>query len=103
MLEVVVTETLDEAVAAMSDRARFLGGGTLVMHRANHGSQRFDRIVRCRERLDEIRSDGPRITIGSGVTIARIADTRDLAFLAPAARTVGGGRRSAPWRPSAAT
>jgi len=90
MLEVVVTETLDEAAAAMSDRARFLGGGTLVMHRANQGSQRFDRIVRCWERLDEIRSDGPRITIGSGVTMARIADTRDLAFLAPAARTVGG-------------
>lgn len=90
MLDVYVTDTLAEAEAAMTDRARFLGGGTLIMHRVNYGDQRFDRIVRCRERLDEIRPEGTRISIGAGVTMAGILASRDLAFLAPAARSVGG-------------
>lgn len=90
MLEVVTTETLAEAQAAMSDRARFLGGGTLVMARVNYGDQRFDRIVRCREPLREIRSEMGRLVIGSGVTMADIVASRDLDFLAPAARAVGG-------------
>ncbi|MEM8790873.1 MAG: FAD binding domain-containing protein [Pseudomonadota bacterium] len=90
MLEVVVTDTLVEASAAMSDRARFLGGGTLVMRQVNYGDQRFNRIVRCRERLDEIRAEGDRISIGSGVTMARIMGSSELEFLAPAARAVGG-------------
>ncbi|MEM1299026.1 MAG: FAD binding domain-containing protein [Pseudomonadota bacterium] len=90
MLEVTVTETLAEAEAAMTDRARFLGGGTLIMNRVNYGDQRFDRIVRCREPLDEIRTEGARIIIGAGVTMAAILGSRDLAFLAPAARAVGG-------------
>ncbi|MEM0942647.1 MAG: FAD binding domain-containing protein [Pseudomonadota bacterium] len=90
MLEVVVTDTLAEAAAAMSDRARFLGGGTLVMRQVNYADQRFNRIVRCRERLDEIRPEGSRVTIGSGVTMAQIMGARDLGFLAPAARAVGG-------------
>ncbi|MEM9045219.1 MAG: FAD binding domain-containing protein [Pseudomonadota bacterium] len=90
MLEVVVADTLAEASAAMSEEARFLGGGTLVMRQVNYGDQRFNRIVRCRERLDEIRPDGSRVMIGSGVTMAQIMGSRDLAFLAPAARAVGG-------------
>lgn len=90
MLEVVVTEALTEAASQMGPRARFLGGGTLVMARANYGDLRFDRIVRCRERLDEVRSEGDRIVIGAGVTMSRIVASRDLAFLAPVARVVGG-------------
>lgn len=90
MLEVVVTETLADAAQAMSPQARFLGGGTLVMRQVNYGDQRFNRIVRCRENLREIRGDGTRLTIGSGVTMADIMASRDLAFLAPGARAVGG-------------
>jgi CO/xanthine dehydrogenase FAD-binding subunit len=90
MLEVVTTETLADAAQAMGPRARFLGGGTLVMRQVNYGDQRFERIVRCRENLAEIRADGNRIVIGSGVTMGGILASSDLAFLAPAARAVGG-------------
>ncbi|MEM7176329.1 MAG: FAD binding domain-containing protein [Pseudomonadota bacterium] len=90
MLEVVVTENLIDAAAAMSPQARFLGGGTLVMRQVNYGDQRFHRIVRCRERLDGVRVEGGRCVIGSGVTMAAIMAARELAFLAPAARAVGG-------------
>ena len=90
MLEVVVTDTLAEAATAMGPQARFLGGGTLIMRRVNYGDQRFHRIVRCREDLRAIRAEGNRVTIGSGVTMAGIVASSDLAFLAPAARAVGG-------------
>lgn len=90
MLEIVTTETLAEAAQAMSDRARFLGGGTLVMRQVNYGDQRFDRIVRCRENLSDVRVEGSRVVVGSGVTMAAIMAARDLEFLAPAARAVGG-------------
>ena len=90
MLEVVVTETLAEAAAQMSPQARFLGGGTLVMRQVNYGDQRFNRIVRCREDLSAIRPEGNRIVIGSGVTMTGLLAARELAFLSPAARAVGG-------------
>ncbi len=90
MLEVVTTDTLAEAADAMSAQTRFLNGGTLVMRAVNYGDPRFNRVVRTRERLDEIRPEGNRIQIGAGVTMADILASRDLAFLAPAARAVGG-------------
>lgn len=90
MLEVVTTETLAEAAQAMSERARFLGGGTLIMRQVNYGDQRFDRIVRCLENLAEIRVDGSRVVIGSGVTMASVIASRELEFLVPVARAVGG-------------
>lgn len=90
MLEVVVTDTLAEAAQAMGPEARFLGGGTLIMRQVNYGDQRFRRIVRCREDLRDIHSEGGRVTIGSGVTMAGILASSELAFLTPAARAVGG-------------
>ena len=90
MLEVVTTETLAEAAQAMGPRARFLGGGTLVMRRVNYGDQRFDRIVRCREPLRGISAQGNRVVIGAGTTMAEIVTAREASFLAPAARAVGG-------------
>ena len=90
MLEVITTDTLAEAAQAMGDRARFLNGGTLVMRAVNYADQRFDRIVRTRERMDEIHAQGDRIHIGAGVTMSGIVANRDLAFLASAARAVGG-------------
>ncbi|MEM9063107.1 MAG: FAD binding domain-containing protein [Pseudomonadota bacterium] len=90
MLDVVTTDTLAEAAQSMGARARFLNGGTLVMRAVNYGDQRFDRIVRTREALDHIQARGDRVEIGAGVTMAQIMASRDLAFLAPAARAVGG-------------
>ncbi|MEM0921728.1 MAG: FAD binding domain-containing protein [Pseudomonadota bacterium] len=90
MLEVVTTATLAEAAAAMGPGARFLGGGTLVMRAANEGDPTLRRIVRSTERLDRIQTEGNRIRIGAGVTMSGLLAARETAFLAPAARAVGG-------------
>ena len=71
--------------------ARFLGGGTLLVRALNEGEADFSTLVRCVDpALAEIRASGPRIRIGAAVTMARILDTRELAVLHPAARSVGG-------------
>ena len=71
--------------------ARFLGGGTLLVRALNEGEADFSTLVRCLDpALVEIRVSGTRIRLGAGVTMARILATRELAFLHPAARSVGG-------------
>src|SRR5437763_12663527 len=82
-----------EAAAALSsDRSvRYLGGGTLVMRALNEGDTSISTIVRASDptltRIDATRS---RVTIGAGVTFARILAERDLAFLHAPARSIGG-------------
>lgn len=91
MLAVETVDTIEEAAQAVGERSRFMAGGTLLMIGVNYGSQRFDRIVRTHDpRLHEIRVAGERIHIGAGVTMAMVAASRDLAFLASVARSVGG-------------
>jgi CO/xanthine dehydrogenase FAD-binding subunit len=85
--------TLSEAASALqSDRgARFLAGGTLVMRAINEGDVSISTIVRATDRgFAEIRSAGARITLGAGVTMGQIIADRELAFLHPVARAVGG-------------
>lgn len=92
-VKVEVFDRLDEAVRAFTGNAsaRFLGGGTLIMRAVNEGSQHFDTIVRTRDAvLKEIRSEGDGISVGAGVTMASVIASRELAFLAPVARAVGG-------------
>ena len=82
-----------EAAAALSsDRgARYLGGGTLVMRALNEGDVTISTIVRASDHaLTRIDATGSRITIGAGVTFARILAERDLAFLHSPARSIGG-------------
>ena len=82
-----------EAAAALaSDRgARFIGGGTLVMRAVNEGDLSISTLVRSGDRsLARIDASGPRVTLGAGVTFARILAERDLAFLHPVARSIGG-------------
>lgn len=82
-----------EAAAALSsDRgARYFGGGTLVMRALNEGDVAVSTVVRSNDRLlTRIDASGPRITLGAGVTFARIIAERDLAFLHAAARSIGG-------------
>ncbi|WP_136660706.1 FAD binding domain-containing protein [Nitratireductor sp. XY-223] len=91
MLSVETFETIEEAAGAVGERSRFMAGGTLLMVAVNYGNQGFDRIVRTSDRrLGEISNAGDRVHIGAGVTMAKVAASRDLAFLAPAARSVGG-------------
>jgi CO/xanthine dehydrogenase FAD-binding subunit len=82
-----------EAAAALSaDRgARYLGGGTLVMRALNEGDISISTVVRASDHaLTWIDAAGPRVTIGAGVTFARILAERDLAFLHAPARSIGG-------------
>lgn len=92
-MRVETYDRLDEAARALagSRSARFLAGGTLVMRAVNAGDQSFDTIVLARDAsLRAIRPEGDGLTLGAGVTMAEIAAHRDLAFLAPVARSVGG-------------
>jgi CO/xanthine dehydrogenase FAD-binding subunit len=84
---------IEEAARALaaSRNARFLGGGTIVMRDVNEGDQSFDIIVRSTDpAFREVRSGGDGFVLGSGVTMAMILQNRDLAFLHPVARAVGG-------------
>jgi CO/xanthine dehydrogenase FAD-binding subunit len=85
--------TVGEAATALSgDRsARYLGGGTLVMRALNEGDTAISTIVRANDHvLRRIEAAGPRVTIGAGVTFAKILSERDLAFLHVPARAIGG-------------
>jgi CO/xanthine dehydrogenase FAD-binding subunit len=85
--------TSGEAAAALSaDRgARYLGGGTLVMRALNEGDLSISTIVRANDHaLTRIDAVGTRVTIGAGVTFAKILGERDLAFLHAPARSIGG-------------
>lgn len=85
--------TLGEAASALSsDRgARFLAGGTLVMRAINEGDTSFSTVVRATDRaFAEIRPAGARVTLGAGATMAQVIANRELAFLHPVARAVGG-------------
>ena len=91
MLTVETFDTLAQAAQAMGPDARFLGGGTLVMRAVNYGDQSFSRILRARDpALTDIRAERDRIVIGAGVTMIQVIGSRDLEFLAPVARAVGG-------------
>src|SRR5690242_3284428 len=82
-----------EAAAALSaDRsARYLGGGTLVMRALNEGDISIATVVRTADHaLTRIDATSTRVTIGAGVTFARILAERDLAFLHAPARSIGG-------------
>jgi CO/xanthine dehydrogenase FAD-binding subunit len=91
MIQSVETHTtLAEAQRAMGADAIFMAGGTLVMRDVNAGVT-ATRIVRSSDPiLADIRLSGDGITIGAGVTMATIVAHRDLAFLAPVGRAVGG-------------
>jgi CO/xanthine dehydrogenase FAD-binding subunit len=90
MLSVETYATLAEAAGAMTDRARYLAGGTLVMRAVNYGDQSFDKIVRSRQVDRDIRSDVGGIRIGAGATMADLLASREVEFLHPVARLIGG-------------
>ncbi len=84
------TEEAARALAS-SRSARFFGGGTLLMRGCNDGDQSVDTLIRASDpALKQIRAEGDRIVIGAHVTMREVLASRDLAFLAPVARVVGG-------------
>src|SRR2546427_5691249 len=82
----------EAASALSSDRsARYLGGGTLVMRALNEGDISISTVVRATDQaLSRIDVASSRITLGAGVTFAKILAERDLAFLHAPARSIGG-------------
>lgn len=83
-------EAAAKALAA-SRGARLLGGGTLLMRAVNDGDQSFDTLLRVQDAgFRQIRGDSDGVGIGAGCSMAAVAAHRELAFLAPAARAVGG-------------
>ena len=101
---------LAEAAGAISSErgARFLGGGTLLMRAVNEADPAIQTIVRTTDSdLSHIAVSSGRIELGAGATMAAILAERELAFLHPAARAVGGPadangslRLFRPWRSS---
>jgi xanthine dehydrogenase small subunit len=82
-----------EAAAALaSDRgARYIAGGTLIMRWLNEGDVSITTLVRLADRaLAQIRISGARVTLGAEVTLAQILRERELAFLHPVVRSIGG-------------
>ena len=93
MVDVLTFDSLAEAANALSANrgARFLGGGTLVMRALNEGDQSITSIVRTTDpAFRSIQSQGDRVVIGAGVTMSQILASRDLDFLHPVARVIGG-------------
>lgn len=85
--------TLAEAAGILSgDRqAVLLGGGTLVMRDVNEGRLTEGTLLRVTDpAFRQMNASGGRIELGAGVTMAQVLASRDLAFLHPAARAIGG-------------
>jgi xanthine dehydrogenase small subunit len=92
-LQVKTFGSMSEAASALaSDRtARFFSGGTLLMRAVNEGDTTIGALVRATDPgYRQVRNEGARITIGAGVRMAEILANRDLAFLHPVARVIGG-------------
>lgn len=90
MTTVETYPTIAEAARALGQDAVFLAGGTVVMRDVNAGTAAA-RLVRTTDpALTAIRTGGDLVTLGAGVTMAQILAERDLAFLHPAARLIGG-------------
>ena len=86
-------ETVRDASAAIGrdSSTRLLGGGTLLVRALDEEIADFSTLVRCTDRvLTEIRASGSRVRIGAGVTMAGVLANPGLAFLHPAARSIGG-------------
>ncbi len=92
-LQVKTFGLMSEAAAALaSDRAaRFISGGTLIMRAINEGDTTIATLVRSTDAsARQIRTEAARVEIGAGVRMVDILASRDLAFLHPVARVVGG-------------
>jgi len=84
---------LGEAASALSSErgARFFGGGTILMRMVNEADPNVATIIRATDpAFTRISASSGRIELGAGVTMAAILADRELSFLHPVARAVGG-------------
>ena len=91
MITVDTYTNANEASRAFGSDSAIMGGGTLLMGALNYGRQNFTKIIRITDPvMKQIADAGDRIAIGAGVTMSEVIRSRDLAFLAPVAQSVGG-------------
>jgi len=91
MITVEKLSSVGEAAQAVASGACYYGGGTLVMRSINYAEEGYDRIVLANDpSLKEIRLEGNRLSIGAGVTMSVILNSREAEFLHSVARAVGG-------------
>ena len=91
--DVMTFDDLSQAAGALSAArdARFLAGGTLVMRALNEGDLEITSIIRTTDpAFGRIQGQGERVVIGAGVTMSQILAARELDFLHPVARVIGG-------------
>ena len=82
--------TMEDASRAMGADATYLGGGTVVMRAVNEGVA-TPRLIRVTDPgLTQISTVGETFRLGASVTMADVLAHRDLAFLHPVARQIGG-------------
>ena len=84
---------LADAAGALSSQrgSRFFGGGTLLMRAVNEADPSVTTIVRSTDpSFSQIGASSGRVELGGGVTMAAILANRDLGYLHPVARAVGG-------------
>jgi CO/xanthine dehydrogenase FAD-binding subunit len=82
--------TLADVQRALGPDGTYLGGGTLVMREVNAGGIK-GRILRTADpALRQVRASYDSVEIGAGVTMAMMLAERELAYLHPVARAVGG-------------
>jgi CO/xanthine dehydrogenase FAD-binding subunit len=90
MTDVQTVSNLVEAARQMGADSAYVGGGTVLMRDVNAG-EAPPRLVRATDpALTELRAMGDRVTLGAGVTMAQILAQRELEFLHPVARQIGG-------------
>ena len=86
-------DRLTDAAAALSAErgARFLAGGTLVMRAINEADPTITTLVRSTDpSFLRVAVSAGRIELGAGATMAAVLADRELAFLHPVARAIGG-------------
>lgn len=93
MVDVTTFDDLGQAASALATNraARFFAGGTLMMRALNEGDPGIRSIVRTTDlKFRQIQSQGERVSLGAGVTMNQILASRELEFLHPVARVIGG-------------
>ncbi|MEP0963912.1 MAG: FAD binding domain-containing protein [Roseobacter sp.] len=89
-MQVETFSTLQEAASALNERTQFLAGGTIVMRAVTYGDQGFDTILRSRQIDRSIGTGVGGLRIGAGATMSDVLASRDVDFLHPVARAIGG-------------
>jgi CO/xanthine dehydrogenase FAD-binding subunit len=91
-LDLKRVDSVSRAASMLAEEpaARFLAGGTVLVHVAAEYGGISHFVLSDGLGLDRIEKSGSRVTLGATVTMAKIAADPGLAFLKPVADSIGG-------------